>query len=100
MQGDQPALVKLGTADHQPVRCDVVVSQSDGLRDAKSRTGQQCEKRAVGLPAQSAVTRLRGQSDDLTDLFLRRNVGSKSRLTLRAEDRGGISIRAFSACRN
>src|ERR1700686_674488 len=88
MQGNQPAFVKLGTADHQPVRCDVVVSQPDGLRNAKSRTGQQCEKRAVGLPAQSAVTRLRGQSDELADLLFGENIGSRSRPTLGAEDCG------------
>src|SRR5882757_5467939 len=88
MQRNQPALTELRRADHQPVWRNVVVSQPNGLRDTKSRTGQQGEKRAVGLPAQSAVTRLRGQSDNLTDLFFRENVRSRSRPTLTAEDRG------------
>ena len=99
MQRNQPAFTEFGTADHQTVGRDVVVSQPDGLRDTKSRTGQQREKRTVGLPAQSAVTRLRSQANDLTDLFLGEDVRSRSGPPLAAEDRGRYLVTCIFRCR-
>jgi hypothetical protein len=88
MQGNQSTLLELGSADHQPVRRYVIVSQPDGLGDAKSRTGQQREERAVSLPAQGAVPRLRGQLDDPPNLLVGENVRSRAEPTLAAEYRG------------
>src|SRR5487761_2251245 len=70
MQRNYPTLAELRNANQQPVRREIVVSQPDGLGDTKSCTGQQREQRAVGLPAQSAIARLRCQPDNLADLFI------------------------------
>src|SRR4030095_9748199 len=85
MQGNQPALPELGGADHQPVRRDIVVSETDRLGDAKSGAGQKCKEGAVSLSAQGAVSRLCGHLNDPVNLLVGEKVRSRARPTFSAK---------------
>src|SRR5262245_19502061 len=60
----------------------------DGLGNAKSSTGQQCEEGAISLSAQRPVSRLSGQPNDPADLCVRKNVRDRSRPALFPKDSG------------
>jgi len=88
MQGYESILPELGGSDHQSVRCEIIVPEADCLGNAKAGAGQQSEKGTVGLLAQGAISRLRGQLNDLTDLLVGENIWSGSRPTLSAKNLG------------
>ena len=70
VERNQAALPELGGADHEPVRGDVLVSKLDGLGNAQTGAGQQCEEGTVSLSAQGAISRLGGQLNDSSDLII------------------------------
>jgi hypothetical protein len=58
VQRDKTAFSKLGASDDQTIVGDIVIAKMDGFGHPQSGTGEQREECAVGVSAQSSITRL------------------------------------------
>src|SRR3990170_7729611 len=87
MQWYEAALVKLGTANHQSIRSDVLIAQTDCFRNAKPRASEQCKEGAVGISAQTLVNRLERRLDEAFDIMLREYIRDRPTPMLTAKYR-------------
>ena len=49
MQGHQATLMKLGFADHETIRCDVILAKGESFGDPESGRDKECEERVIGM---------------------------------------------------
>src|SRR5580658_2812552 len=98
VQWHQTAFSKLGAADDQSVRGDIVKAKPDRLRHAKARACQQGEESAVGLPAKRITpAELEGSLDQASEVFRRKNIRNRAR-TFLGPEHGWRNLMAMVLC--